>query len=176
MPNPTRNQRFQRSNSTRKVTSWAAGNSTAFVNIPAASKVLVSTITQSNPGIAETVLRTIGSFMVATDNAGTGEEQIGALGAMVVTDVAAGIGVASLPGPITNIGDDGWFLYVPIVQRNNNISDVGYDSLAGIKYDFNSKARRRMEDGYSIVLVVENAHATFAFDFAIVFRLLSQIS
>ncbi len=89
---------------------------------------------------------------------------------MVVTDLALAAGAASVPGPVTDIGDDGWFLYVPIVQSGRLT-----DSQDGTQYPFDSKAKRIVETGSSLVAVVENAHASIAFDINLGFRMLSMV-
>ena len=98
---------------TRKGTDWFRRTTGAYVTVAAASKVLVSSGTPSNPGITETIVRTRGGFSIASDQAGASESQIGAMGLMVVNDLALAAGAASIPGPVTDRNDDGWFVWEP---------------------------------------------------------------
>ena len=155
--------------------SWGGVATPAFVTIPAASKVLIGGFLANNAGIDETIMRVVGKMAVKTDQDAGTEFQIGALGMMVVTDAALAVGITAIPGPVTDINDDGWFLYVPIVQAIQVASSIGLDAQAGVGYDFNSRGRRIVELGSNVVIVVENIHATQGFLVAIVMRLLSQV-
>ena len=53
--------------------SWAAVIFSAFVTVPAASKVLLGTLVLSNPGIDETILRVVGNVVVESDQVGAAE-------------------------------------------------------------------------------------------------------
>jgi len=86
------------------------------VVLPAASKVLLETVVLSNPGINETVRRTRGGVFVSSDQGAAVELQTGAFGAIIVSDTAVAAGVASLPDPVTDASDDGWFVWVPFTQ------------------------------------------------------------
>ena len=151
---------------------WFALRATDFTTIPAASKVLLATAVQSNPGITETVLRVLGAFAIESDQAVAREEQIGAVGLMVVTDTAAAAGVASIPGPSTDANDDGWFAHQFFMQ-NSFLTNEAPNSFI---YPFNSKGRRVMEEGSLIAIVVENAHATHGLNIAWQFRMLTRIT
>ena len=111
-------QRFQnrspRRSGKRANRAWVGAFSVGIVNIPANSAVLISSFALSNPGIDETVLRTVGSIYVASDQTAANEAQLGAFGLILVTDQALSVGITAIPDPITDINDDGWFVYVPI--------------------------------------------------------------
>jgi len=157
----------------RQPTNWARITSVAPVTVPAASKVLLTTVVLSNPGIDETVRRTRGLIQVQTDTTTPIEDQTGAMGFVVVNDLAIAAGAASLPGPHTDSSDDGWFVWQPIMQ-----SGIGNSSgmRLGERYEFDSKAMRRIEEGFSVAVMVENSNATFGFDIMIGFALLASLS
>ncbi len=95
------------------------------------------------------------------------------MGFVVVNDLAIAAGAASLPGPHTDSSDDGWFVWQPFMQ-------AGTGNSAGMKlgerYEFDSKAMRRIEEGFSVAVMVENSHATFGLEVLIGFALLASLS
>jgi len=141
------------------------------VVVAAASKVFLTFLLLNNPGIGETIRRTRGRFYVGAD-VGILENQLGAWGGMVVTDIAAAAGAASLPGPITEANDDGWFMWEGFTQES--ISNTG--GLPAFVYEFDSKAMRRVEEGSQIVFMVENASATFGLSFSAAISVLTSLS
>ena len=155
--------------------SWSGFVSTAPTAVPAATKVLLGLLAPSNPGIDETVLRNVGSLEFHTDQTASGESQLGAVGIIVITDIAGGVGAASIPGPITDSSDDGWLLYVPLTARFTLLSSVGVRPDIGHIIHFDSKAKRVVHSGYTLAIMVENAHASNAFDISLIFRTLSMV-
>ncbi len=172
MPIRNRPRSFNRSPPNR---SWTGSASTAGIAVAGNTKVLIATFVLSNPNIDETILRTVGLLAVKSDQTTADEEQIGALGFIIVNDLAVAAGVASIPGPITDRGDDGWFVYVPIAQAFNFESGIGVNPNMSTQYPFDSKAKRKIQEGSQVAVVVENAHATSAFTMTIVFRQLTMV-
>ena len=159
---------------TRPNRSWAAFSGVGTSTIAASAKVLLGTFSLSNPNIDETILRTVGVLSVESDQTAATETQIGAFGMISVTDLAAAAGAASIPGPVTDAGDDGWFLYVPFAQTITVATAVGI--VRSTQYTFDSKAKRRFEEGQVIAIMAENASSSHGFKIAMVLRLLSMIS
>ncbi len=172
MARRTTTRPFRRSSPNR---SWSGSFTSVRINVPAATKVLLGSFALSNTNIDETILRTVGMLSVSSDQVSASEDQIGAFGAIVVNDLAVAAGAASIPGPITNLDDDGWFLYVPIVQKFENVTSAGFDPNMSVQYPFDSKAKRTTEEGFSIAFMVQNTHASNGFDVAFVIRILSMI-
>jgi len=173
MPNRVRSHQRGVARSKRAPLTWTRSILPIPLLIPAASKVFVLFSLLNNPGIGETIRRTRGRFFVESDQGLGVESQVGAFGAMVVTDVAAAAGIAAIPGPVTEANDDGWFLWEAIVQRGID-SNIGPET--GFVYNFDSKAMRRVEEGSQIVFIVENASVTFGFQFSLGISLLTSIS
>ena len=98
----------------------------------------------------------------------------GAFGMIVVTDVAAAAGVASIPGPVTDASDDGWFVHQFFATKTELESAVGFSQQVLTQYVIDSKAKRIVEDGSVIALVVENS-AGSTLQFHLQFRMLSQV-
>ena len=171
---PIRRNRQFPSRTSRPNRTWSKSNAVGFASVSVSSKVLIGSFVLSNPGIDETVLRTVGQIGVTSDQTAGTEAQIGAFGMIVVTDLALAAGAASIPGPITDAADDGWFLYVPITQEQVVATAVGI--VRSKDYVFDSKAKRRVSEGQGIAIMAENASPSFVFRIAHVLRLLSMIS
>ncbi len=153
---PVRGSRFARSD--RQPTNWSRVVENAQVTIAAVTKVLMHNLVLSNPGIAETVRRTRGVLTVTSDVAAIGEFVSGALGAMVVTDTAVAVGITALPDPVTDKDDDGWMLWVPFQGIVQGVAGTTWANLPPyLTVDFDSKAMRKVEEGFGVVYVVATA-------------------
>ena len=165
-----------RRSSRRHNRDWTGTVSTVYTSVPAATKVLFGTFAPSNAGIDETVLRTVGMISVASDQVAADEFSIGAFGMKIVTDLAAAAGAASIPGPVTDISDDGWFVFVPFAESFEFVSAVGIAPNYGRRYPFDSRAKRVLEEGSVVVLMVENASPSFGIEVALAFRMLTMVT
>ncbi len=123
--------------------------------VASGTKVLLFTFVLSNPGISETVRRTRGFLSVISDQSAVMQQQNGAFGMMVVTDLAVAAGVASIPGPVTDASDEGWFVWMGISQMTG--STIGGNVTHSVlpSYPFDSKAMRKVSEGFAIVGVFE---------------------
>ena len=155
---------------------WAGLIATGYTTIAPSTKVLLGSIILSNANIDETILRTVGVLGVMSDQQAASEDIIGAVGFIRVSDTALAAGVASVPGPVTDVADDGWFVYIPIAQSVAFQSAVGVNYDFATQYNFDSKAKRRIEEGMSIAIVAENASASFGFQVALSDRLLTMVT
>ena len=93
---------------------------------------------------------------------------------ILVSDTAAAAGVASVPGPVTDIEDE-WFVYLSFAFQARANTAVGYIPDFAHRIPFESKAKRIIGAGRTIVVVCENAYATHAFDIQFSARLLGQV-
>ena len=150
---------------------WAGISSAALVTIPAASKVLLGTFSLET-SFDETVRRIRGDLWIQSDQAAANEQQFGAFGLAVVSEAAATAGIASLPDPITEISEDLWFLYTPFLQSTNG----GANNGLGFHYPLESKAMRKVTDGYQVAIIVANSHASHGLSMAMNLRLLSSFA
>ena len=145
----------------RAATDWGRFVQIAYTVVAANTKVLVGSFTLLNAGIGEVVRRTRGLLSIGSDAASGFEEQIGALGFIVVNDLALAAGVASLPGPVTDANDDGWFVWMPFSAQGLLLTAT--DTSPGSRhrnFEFDSKAMRRVEEGFSVAIIIENASLT----------------
>ena len=93
---------------------------------------------------------------------------------MIVTDIAAAAGAASVPGPATDVDDDGWFVHEWFQSETEFGDATGIQGNFGNTKQFDSKAKRIIEEGQVVVVVVENLTAV-AFSFALNSRCLSMV-
>ncbi len=142
----------------------------------ASAKVLLASFSLSNPGIGETIRRTRGVFLVMSDQTTNTELQIGAFGMIVVNDLALAAGAASIPGPETDANDDGWFVWEPFLQVGEPAVGQGASGAeAWPGYRFDSKAMRRVEEGFSIAVMIENSSSSHGFEALTSISLLSSM-
>ena len=154
----------------RQPTSWTRFTSSAEVTVAAAQKAFLVNIQLGNPGIGETVRRTRGMVMIQSDQTAADELQFGALGFVVVNDIAAGVGATAIPGPVTDDDDDGWFVWQPVLGS----FDSGIEKTQ--VYQWDSKAMRRIEEGFQVAVMFENASATTGLQVSVAFSMLTSFS
>ena len=98
---------------------------------------------------------------IFSDQQAATEDQLGAVGMHIANDNAVVVGASALLGPITDQSDDAWFLWHPIVQRFRVVSSSGFDGSDGHLYLIDSRAQRKLQEGQSAVLLIENSSALF---------------
>ena len=155
--------------------SWAATVPTGLTAVAAGTKVLLGGFSLSNSNIDETILRVRGLFTCSTDQNAQSETQVGAFGLILVTDLAAAAGAASIPGPVTDRADDGWFVWQAIVQDFLWGSAVA-SIMRGVQYPIDSKAKRKVQEGQQVAIMVENSSSTTGFNCGTALRMLSMLS
>ncbi len=164
-------RRGQRGRSYRPSTNWSFQASTAYAVLAANTKLIVAIFAPTLAQVGETVRRSRCTLGIGTDQGAGIEEQIGAFAAGVFSDEAIAAGAASLPDPITQGGDDYWFLYQPFMRK-------GMDSSAAAptftEYMIDSKAMRKVEPGKSVVYMLVNSHATHGLEWSVNIRMLSS--
>ena len=121
-------------------------------SLPAGSKVLLGFFFLAT-AFEETLIRVRGHLSVSSDVASPIEPQQGAFGMIRVTDRARAVGATSIPGPITDGDDDGWFVWQPWSQRD--ASPVGDAKSFG--YTIDSKAQRIVREGQELAVMIESA-------------------
>jgi len=117
-----------------------------------------------------TITRTVGFLALKSDQVAAAEEGTFAVGGMVVKETARAAGVASLPTPIIEMDDDGWFLY-----QQGSFSGGPIEGAPVRNFAFDSRAQRKVEDGDAVVFMVENASAAAGCDYDFWFRMLIKL-
>lgn len=175
MPRGTRSSGYpirQRTSSPNRA--WAGFSSATAVTVAATSKVLIATATPLNLGIDLTILRTRGWLCYFAGTPTADRFISGAFGIMIVKDLAAAAGVASLPGPATDASDDSWFVHEWFISQLEFGTAVGMEPNFGNSRSFDSKAKRKIEEGEVAVAVVENLTGS-GISFGVNFRCLDMI-
>jgi len=126
----------------------AAANSAAVTNITGAAVLAQRPLT---------VIRFHGYMHVRSDQTAAAESYQVAMGACVVSDQSVAIGVTAVPTPFSDADSDAWFLHEEFAGRFEFISGVGFEGDSGVGRKFDSKAMRKIEDGFQLIVVLENS-------------------
>jgi len=146
---------------------------TAYEAVAGATSVIEGALITTVP---ITIVRIVGVMSVQSDQAAASERPFGAVGAAVVSDQAAGIGVTAVPTPYTNADSDLWmqhqFWAAPVAEAGTGAS------LANIsdRVDLSSKAMRKLTPDEQLLFVVENGSATHGMEFILDVRVLYKFT
>jgi len=151
-------------------TDWGRFLTSTPIIIAAGAKSLIATFSLINPGISETVRRTRGTFL-GHSSVTTAGDVIGALGFIVVSDLAIAAGAASIPGPVTDASDDGWFVWESTMSHQTGSGTSGAENEL---IHFDSKAMRTVNDGFTIAVMFENGSAADSIDLSLAVSLLGS--
>jgi len=99
-----------------------------------------------------TVVRTRGIFFIRSDQTAADESYAVSLAHCVVTAQAVAIGVTAIPTPVTDIDSDSFYVYESATGRFDVTGAPGQFGLFGT---FDSKAMRKVEDGFDLIGVME---------------------
>ena len=156
----------------KRLTEWLAFTSNAPIVVPATTSLLFLSFSQVNLSeiVPFTIVRIHGRIVWGSDQEVANEQPIGAVGIAIVKEPARAIGITAIPTPIDEASDDAWLMHRFLESRVTAASTD--DRILNIEFD--SKAMRRLEDGDSIVLTVENSSTVGAF-FNIQARILAML-
>ena len=156
----------------KRSTQWlGSADNTAVTNLASNGTRLDQTFPFGEPA---TIIRTRGTLWVMPDQETTDEDAFGAFGMAVVTDEAAAIGVTAVPAPSSVSDSDQWFLWLPWFTNLRFQSGVGVEPNIAQRFDFDSKAMRKVHDGSTAIVVIEN-DTSVGLDFALLFRMLIKL-
>ncbi len=102
-----------------------------------------------------TIIRTRAIVQVESDQAAASETVIGAFGAIVVQEEAAGVGITALPRPLTEL-DAQWFVYQAFINSFLFGDGTGFLEPSGTTYEVDSKSMRKVGLSETIVTVAES--------------------
>jgi len=156
--------------SRRRGTFWGRSPAdTGITTLAAATAVIDSSavpLTQS-----QTLIRTRGQIIIQSDQTATSEQPVGAVGMAVVSSQSVAVGVGSVPTPYTDQDSDLWVMHQYFATDLRFETAIGFQSVMRV-FEFDSKAMRKMEDGQTLIFVVENGHATHGLQYYLQFATL----
>ena len=103
-----------------------------------------------------TIVRTRGLLYMRSDQLAAAETVQAAYGHTVVADTAAAIGVTAIPTPVTDAGNDLWFVYQYMFGHLQFGDGTGFGD-PGRVYEFDSRGMRKVEDGQTSVVTLETS-------------------
>ena len=170
---------FRRGGTPRRQTLWGSGqNTTTAVTVLAANSVQLdqalteASLTEATPG---TIVRTRGSLWVQSDQSAAIEAPFGAMGFSVVKEQARAIGVTALPAPSANANTEDWFVHLNWAQSILFKDASGVQVNTFERYDFDSKAMRKILPGEAIVVMIDNRSVAFGAEYILSFRILFKL-
>ena len=163
-----------RSRGPRRKSTWIGPAIQSYIAVATTAKVLIASFDAAANGLpSPTVVRTRGEVSIHPTLTSADLTIVGAWGLAVVTDRAFAAGVASLPGPFTDAGWDGWFGWGSFSLRWD-FGDATGARLAQVDQIVDSKGMRKITDDETIVLVAESQ--TGAYNISMPLRLLMLLS
>ena len=143
----------------------------SLIAVPALTKVLLQTFLVGFTS-GETIRRMRGTFVTVGTS---GFYYHGAVGAFIANDTAIVAGVGSLLDPVTDVGDDAWLWYHSFHGGPSTAGEPGSAGQGGGQVvEIDSKAMRRLDNGYTLAIVVANSSATQTFSIALLVRVLGS--
>ena len=141
-------------------TTWIAAGIAAMA-VPASSKTQVASLNAAALLIRPfTIIRTRISCMFESDQLAVSERLHGALGGIVVNDVASALGVTGIPGPVMDATSP-WFFYQGMLDSFVFATGVGFagGNASSRLYEIDSKAMRKVGVNEDLNFVFEMAAA-----------------
>ncbi len=122
----------------------------------AASPVLVASLDETLVQllVPATLVRVRGILHVASDQQVAFEQFFGVLAGIVVQGTAETAGIGSIPTPLTEIGEDNYFLYQPFAGSEERHAS-GEPGRSGWQYMIDSRAQRKLESGDALAFPCE---------------------
>ncbi len=140
----------------RRETQWLDSPIGVFTTMGSAQAVLLASLTTVEKALRPfTIVRTRGWLSVRSDQQAAVENFAMGFGIAVVSDQAVAVGVTAVPTPTTDDESDAW--YIHRIVQSTNVVDAGA-SILGLELD--SRAMRKVEEGYDIAMSIENPLAT----------------
>ena len=175
-----------RTRSPRRKTSWGGGLSTTVggQTISATGKTAAA-FSAVQVADGNTVVRTRGELLLTllTSSVQAGG-YVGAFGIAIVTAQAVSIGVTAIPGPIADVGWEGWLYHRMFSCLSGGIINQGAAAdedqvnsvSAALRLEVDSKAMRKINSDMGIVAVLEvtelgAATMVFSFDSRVLVKL-----
>ena len=122
-----------------------------------------------------TVIREHLHVSIQSDQVVATEDQQVAVGNCVVTDQAVAIGVTAVPNPAIDLGSDAWSLWAFLQASFLFHTASGSSPQFNTWKDIDSKAMRKVEEGFDFIEVVESEGTSDGLTISTVGRLLVKL-
>ncbi len=145
----------------RRETLWFGGSFAATVSSGVGGTIITSLNAAALNLRPFTIVRTRAEVLVKSDQEIASELQFGAYSECVVSDQAVAIGVTAVPTPVTDSTSDLFHVYQALLNAYEFQTAIGSANV-GTRYEVDSKAMRKVEEGQDLIAVVENSAAASA--------------
>ena len=163
------------SRSVRRPTIWGRSPAdTAVTSLAAATAVLDSTAVGVAEG--ETIVRVRGQIIVGSDQIAATERWVGAVGMCIASDQAVAAGVASISTPYTDQDSEVWLMHRYFGGAVRFHTAAGFDAQAMTSFEFDSKGMRKLPQGRTLCVVVENGAATTGIEYFLQYAVLFKVN
>ena len=154
MARTARGFRSDRLRGPRRLTGWeeGPGGSTVTVFTDSLAAALGSVLTVLQDGL--TIVRLRGSLQAFLTVGGDPGGFHCALGACIVSNDAAAVGITAIPDPIADMDWDGWFYHRFFDVHSPGVFD-GADQSNSIQFEVDSKAMRKVGVNDTVVVTLE---------------------
>jgi len=141
----------------RRKTTWVGPADQGFTAVASNTKVLIASFDAAAQGlVSPTLVRTRGVVSLKYGSYSADLDIVGAYGVAIVTDRAFAAGAASIPGPFTDAGWDGWAVWRSWSGHLEFQGGAAVTLLGSIQQEVDSKAMRKMTDDETLVLMAES--------------------
>jgi len=148
---------FLRGGVRRRETLWI-GASFFDTTLAASTSVLIASLNAGALALRPfTVVRARSRIMIRSDQEAASETSRAAFGMCVVSDQASAIGISAVPTPGTDSASDAWFMF-EFLPHHLAVTPAGTGPSYST-YDADSKAMRKVEDGFDVIQVGEQVAA-----------------
>ena len=136
---------------------WIAPADQAFINVSAGASAIVGSFAPDDSNMMHpTVVRTRGEVTINPQTFGADLTLSGAFGVCIVSDEALAAGAASIPRPFDDAAWGGWYVWQSFAYRLEFNDATGLLLPAGVSYQVDSKAMRKVSANESVVLMCES--------------------
>ena len=139
----------------KRLTEWVGMLITQPINLVGGTTNLIGELTQADLSVVTpcTLIRVRGSVLLTHNSRTAGHSPNGAISMSIVKENARLIGITAIPSPVSDLGDDTFFLWEPWALSFGAVEDPA--QIQRIPID--GKAMRKIEDGDGLVVVAQNA-------------------
>jgi len=152
---------------------WSSVSDARTTTAAASTKTLLFANT-ATVALDLTILRIRFILSVESDQVAASEDQIGALGAIVITEDAFAAGATAVPGPVSDPSAD-FMCFFSFIQRLNVGTAVGLEPQFNTSYNVDVKSRRIVEPDEVLAWVVESGSESEGFITSMQGRILTRI-